>query len=144
MQPASDILVPQPSVPKPAIWHVFLWTVCVAIISAWNRESYGPALSTQSISIDQLVGAVTYHSLAGLAIAGFVLAVACAIGRRRYYPVTAGHWLFVAMGLTMIISEAHNAIADAWHRASPDVLQSTAHGQAVSYTHLTLPTILRV
>jgi hypothetical protein len=140
MERASTVSEPLPDNPKLAIWHVMLWMACVAVVAAWKVETFGLLSASWQMQVHQLVARVSYCILAGLALAGLALAIGCAMGRRRYYPVTAGHWLLTASGMVMLISEASNTISDAWHRASPgiDHLARTHHVMIYSFASIAI------
>ena len=102
-----------PAVPKLAIWHFLLWMTCIAAIAAANGVPSGAVQEPW-----QLAAGLSYLMIAGLALVGLVMAIGCALLRRSYFPVSAGHWLLTTGGLIVILSEASNRITDAWFRSS--------------------------
>jgi hypothetical protein len=110
--PVEDFAARSSTVPKLAIWHLLLWMACVCIVAAWNGAAIGAIQGPWLLKLQQ-AAALSYYVIAGLALAGLVLAVGCALGRRRYYPASAGHWLLTTGGLAFLLSEASNQITDA-------------------------------
>jgi hypothetical protein len=108
----------RPAVPKLAIWHLLLWMGCVAAIAAWNGAAIGSIQGSWLLKLQQVAAALTYYIVAGLALAGLLLAIGCVITRRSYYPVSAGHWLLTAGGLIVLLSEGSNQITAVWYHAS--------------------------
>ena len=106
------------AVPRLAIWHLVLWTACVCVVAAWNGTAIGAIQGSWPLKLQQLAAALTYYVISGLALAGLALATGCVLGRRRYFPVSAGHWLLTTGGLVFLLSEVSNRITDVWYRYS--------------------------
>ena len=123
MERELTISHPHPHTPQPAIWHLLLWIAGAAVIAGWRGSSLTLASAAWSMQVFQVAGLLSYYMLAGLALAGFTLAIGCAIRGRHYYPLTSGHWLLTSNGLIVLCSEAGNWITNAWHRTHPQLDQ---------------------
>lgn len=118
LAPVEDVGTRPSAVPKLAIWHLLLWMACVCVVAAWNGAAIGAAQGSWPLKLQQMAAALTYYVISGLALAGLALAIGCVLGRRGYYPVSAGHWLLTTGGLIFLLSEASNRITDLWHQSS--------------------------